>query len=240
MAAPAIWPAVAGGLAAGAGGAIFGGLFGGGRGGGGSSAPATPDYAGQAALYTAQMSPYNTRLTVAAQELAAMQAPYLGAEGAQQQVLGQSQYDIFDAARQKDLAESNLRLGIAQAYSLGAADVLTKEAQNKQALELLGAGTQAEIAKSYTQAVAGLQNTILGGEKELQLPTATGLAGAGLGSLQAKNQLAQNLGTTNLNLRTMEADTQNKLALQRGEVEGQLALKRFAAGLANATHGALA
>jgi len=233
-------PAILGGLAAGAGGAIFGGLFGGGRGGGGSSAPATPDYAGQAALYTAQMSPYNTRLTVAAQELAAMQAPYLGAEGAQQQVLGQSQYDIFDAARQKDLAESNLRLGIAQAYSLGAADVLTKEAQNKQALELLGAGTQAEIAKSYTQAVAGLQNTILGGEKELQLPTATGLAGAGLGSLQAKNQLAQNLGTTNLNLRTMEADTQNKLALQRGEVEGQLALKRFAAGLANATHGALA
>jgi len=233
-------PAILGGLAAGAGGAIFGGLFGGGRGGGGSSAPATPDYAGQAALYTAQMSPYNTRLTVAAQELAAMQAPYLGAEAAQQQVLGQSQYDIFDAARQKDLAESNLRLGIAQAYSLGAADVLTKEAQNKQALELLGAGTQAEIAKSYTQAVAGLQNTILGGEKELQLPTATGLAGAGLGSLQAKNQLAQNLGTTNLNLRTMEADTQNKLALQRGEVEGQLALKRFAAGLANATHGALA
>jgi len=240
MAAPAIWPAVAGGLAAGAAGSIFSGLFGGGRGGGGSSAPATPDYAGQAALYTAQMSPYNTRLTVAAQELAAMQAPYLGAEAAQQQVLGQSQYDIFDAARQKDLAESNLRLGIAQAYSLGAADVLTKEAQNKQALELLGAGTQAEIAKSYTQAVAGLQNTILGGEKELQLPTATGLAGAGLGSLQAKNQLAQNLGTTNLNLRTMEADTQNKLALQRGEVEGQLALKRFAAGLANATHGALA
>lgn len=235
-------PAILGGLAAGAGGAIFGGLFGGGGGGGGggSSAPTSPDYAGQAALYTAQMSPYNTRLTVAAQELAAMQAPYLGAEGAQQQVLGQSQYDIFDAARQKDLAESNLRLGIAQAYSLGAADVLTKEAQNKQALELLGAGTQADIAKTYTQAVAGLQDTILRGEKELQIPTATGLAGAGLGALQAKNQLAQNLGTTNLNLRTMEAETQNRLALQRGEIEGQLALKRFAAGLANATHGALA
>lgn len=234
-------PAILGGLAAGAGGAIFGGLFGGGGGGGSSSAPAaSPDYAGQAALYTAQLSPYNTRLTVAAQELAAMQAPYLGAEASQQQVLGQSQYDIFDASRQKDLAESNLRLGIAQAYSLGAADVLTKEAQNKQALELLGAGTQADVAKNYTQAVYGLQNTILGGEKELQQPTATGLAEAGLGALQSKNQLAQNLATTNLNLRTMEAETQNKLALQRGEIEGQLALKRFAAGLANATHGALA
>ena len=233
-------PAVLGGVLLGAAQSVVGGLFGG-KGGGGSSAPApAPDYAGQAALYTAQMSPYNTRLTVAAQELAAMQAPYLGAEASQQQVLGQSQYDIFDASRQKDLAESNLRLGIAQAYSLGAADVLTKEAQNKQALELLGAGTQADIAKNYTQAVAGLQNTILGGEKELQQPTATGLAGAGLGALQSKNQLAQNLATTNLNLRTMEAETQNKLALQRGEIEGQLALKRFAAGLANATHGALA
>ena len=57
---------------------------------------------------------------------------------------------------------------------------------------------------------------------------------------RGKGQLAQNLATTNLNLRSMEADTQNKLALIRGDVEGKLALKRFEAGLAGATHCALA
>ena len=237
MAIPGIIGAAVGGLASGAVGALFGGGDGSSSGGGGT---VNPDYGGQAQLYLAQMSPYNTRLTVAAQELAAMQAPYLGAKAAEQQVLGQSQYDIFDTARQKDLAESNLRLGIAQAYSLGAADTLLKDAQSKQALELLGASTQADIAKAYTNAAYGLQNTILSGEQALQQPTATGLASAGLGALQSKNQLAQNLATTNLNLRTMEADTQNRLALQRGEIEGQLALKRYNAGLAGATHGALA
>jgi hypothetical protein len=233
---PALATAAVGGLATG----FAGGLFGGGSSSSGGGGAVSPDYGGQAALYLAQISPYNTRLTAAAQELATMQAPYLGGVAAQQQVLGQGQFDIFDAAKQKDLAESNLRLGIAQAYSLGAADTLLKDAQNRQTLELMGAQTQSDIAKAYANAAYGLQNSILTGEQALQQPTATGLASAGLSALQSKNQLAQNLATTNLNLRSMEADTQNKLALIRGDVEGKLALKRFEAGLAGATHGALA
>lgn len=216
---------------------LVGGLSGG---GGGSKQSATPDYGGQAQLYLAQLSPYNTYLSAITQELGTSQAPYLGALGAQQQVLAQGQYDIFDAARQKDLAESNLRLSLAQTYGLGAANTLVQDAQARQGLELMGAGTQADIAKSYANAVYGMQNAILGGEAALKQPTATALAQAGLSSMQAKNELASKVAETNLALKLGEADTQNKLALQRGDVLGKIANQRFNAGLAASTHAAFA
>lgn len=237
MALPALATAAIGGAATGFGGGIAR-LFGGGGGEGEGSS--TPDYGGQAQLYLARMSPYNTYLSAITQELGTSQAPWLGALGAQQQVLAQGQYDIFDAARQKDLAEANLRLSLAQTYGLGAANTLVKDAQSRQGLELMGAGAQADIAKSYANAVYGMQNAILGGEERLKQPTATALAGAGLASLQAKNQLASKVAETNLALKLGEADTQNKLALQRGGVLGDIAKQRFNAGLAASTHAAFA
>jgi hypothetical protein len=74
---------LAGGL-----GSAFGSIFGG---GGSSSQPA--DYS---SLY-AQLAPINTRLTYAGQELMANMAPYLGAEAAQTNLIGQSSMTCLPA-----------------------------------------------------------------------------------------------------------------------------------------------
>ena len=58
--------------------------------------------------------------------------------------------------------------------------------------------------------------------------------------LQAKNQLAGKVADTNLALKLGEADTQNKLALKRADVLGNLAERRFMAGLAESTRAAFA
>jgi hypothetical protein len=72
---------------------------------GSSSQPA--DYS---SLY-AQLAPINTRLTYAGQELMANIAPYLGAEAAQTNLIGQSIYDMFTGARSKESQQAGLQTG---------------------------------------------------------------------------------------------------------------------------------
>lgn len=249
MAVP-ILAAVGGGLASGAAGGLLNNLFGGGSKksssssdpllGYGSPTIMSPDYAGQAQLYLAQMAPYNTRLSIEASDLAANRAPYLAAKGAQQQVLGQGQYDIFDASKQKDLSESNLRLGLAGQYGKLAADVLGQDASTKQQIEALAPYTVANMSQDYLKNIAAIEGGILNKEGDLFGNTATGLASAGLGALQNKNQAAQAYLTANLNLRTMQAQTENDLAKIQSNFLGQMALKNQDSSRALAAFTALA
>jgi hypothetical protein len=84
-------------------GSAFGSIVGGAA--GSSAQPA--DYS---ALY-AQLAPINTRLTYAGQELMANMAPYLGAEAAQTNLIGQSVYDMFTGARSKESQMAGVQTG---------------------------------------------------------------------------------------------------------------------------------
>ena len=118
-------------------GSVFGGLFGGG--GGGQQA----DYS---SLY-AQLAPINTRLTYAGQELMANMAPYLGAQAAQTNLLGQSMYDIFSGARSKEQQLAGLQTGIASQLASAAIGQQEMAAKGRPALELLGGETQAKLTE---------------------------------------------------------------------------------------------
>jgi len=249
MAVP-ILAAVGGGLASGAAGGFLNNLFGGGGSkkssssdpllGYGSPTIMSPDYAGQAQLYLAQMAPYNTRLSIEASDLAANRATYLAAKGAEQQFLGQGQYDIFDASKQKDLSESNLRLGLAGQYGKLAADVLGQDASTKQGIEALAPYTVANMSQDYLKNIAAIEGGILSKEGDLYGNTATGLASAGLGALQNKNQAAQAYLMANLKQREMQAQTENDLAKIQSNFLGQMALKNQDSSRAFAAFNALA
>jgi hypothetical protein len=113
---------LAGGL-----GSAFGSIFGG---GGSSSQPA--DYS---SLY-AQLAPINTRLTYAGQELMANMAPYLGAEAAQTNLIGQSVYDMFTGARSKESQMAGVQTGLASLFGQAAGDVQKTAAMGRVATGL--------------------------------------------------------------------------------------------------------
>ena len=83
------------------------------------------------------------------------------------------------------------------------------------------------LANTLQQGTTELGKQTLTGETALLQPTATGLAQAGTAALAGENALAQNIAKTNLDIRKQQESTRNQLALQRGQVEGQLAMKRF-------------
>jgi hypothetical protein len=190
---------LAGGL-----GSAFGSIFG----GGGSSQPA--DYS---ALY-AQLAPINTRLTYAGQELMANMAPYLGAEAAQTNLIGQSVYDMFTGARSKESQMAGLQTGIASQLAGAAIGQQEMAAKGRTAMELLGGETQADLAKKGAD-VLGLQYTNL----------AKGITDVGTNAANTRN--AQVLAQTQANL-----DIGKNLALLKGQGEKELALRREARGAA--------
>jgi hypothetical protein len=66
------------------------------------------------------------------------------------------------------------------------------------------------------------------------------VAAAGQTAQQGKNQLASNIASTNLDIRQQQEQTRNQMALQRAQIEGQLALRREARGAALAGQAAFA
>jgi len=190
------------GMAAGGLGSLFGGLFG----GGGQQA----DYS---SLY-AQLAPINTRLTYAGQELMANMAPYLGAQAAQTNLLGQSMYDIFSGAKSKESHLADLQTGIASQLASAAIGQQEMAAKGRTALELLGGETQAKLTEKGAD-VLGLQYTNL----------AKGLTDVGVGAGNVRNQ--QVMAQTQANL-----DIGKRLSEIKGQTEGQMALRRQAAGTA--------
>lgn len=225
-----------GGVLAGAGmalgglGSAIGGIFGGGGGG-------QADYS---ALYAAQLSPGQTRLSLAGQELAQMMAPYIRSLNLTTNIQGQQAYDQFNLATEKERMKSGLEAGVASQYAsnvLGNQDLAAKA---RTSTELLGPETASKLTNLYAQSVSQLQNTGLQGETTLLNPTVQAQATAGLQANLARNQLASDIAKTNMNIRTMQEDTRNKMALRRADYEGQMALKRMGAGLTLAGHHSFA
>lgn len=191
------------GMLAGGLGSAFGSIF-----GGGSSQPA--DYS---SLY-AQLAPINTRLTYAGQELMANMAPYLGAEAAQTNLIGQSIYDMFTGARSKESQMAGVMTGYTAGLGQALTDVQKTAAMGRVATQLKGMEAQADLVKKGAD-VLGLQYTNL----------AKGITDVGTNAANTRN--AQVLAQTQANL-----DIGKNLALLKGQGEKELALRREARGAA--------
>lgn len=207
------------------------GAFNAGGGGGGQA-----DFSG---LYS-QLLSQNTPLTIAGQELATLMAPYVGTEAIQSKVLGQSAYDQFDIAKQKEQTLSGLKAGIASQLASSAIGLGDLTKKGEIATQMLGPETASALTKQYALGVQELATEGLKGQANLLTPAATALATMATEAQRTSNRLAGDIAATNLDIRKQQEQTRNQLALQRGQVEGQLALKRFGAGMALAGQRAFA
>lgn len=201
-------------------------------GGGGGQA----DYS---SLYS-QLVPGQVKTTLAGQELAAMMGAYTGLLGSRSSVAQESALGQFDVAKQKDLTSAGLQTGIASQLASSAIGLGEAAGKAKLATEMLGPETAAALTKQFGTTAGALQQTGLQGETQLLLPTATAAAQTGLEAAKTRNQQMLATTQTNLNIAKAQEDTRNALALQRGQVEGQLAIKRFGAGMAMAGQRAFA
>jgi hypothetical protein len=164
-------------------------------------------------LYT-KLAPVNTRIAYAGQELMANMAPYLGAESAQTNLIGQSVYDMFTGARSKESQQAGVQTGLASLFGQAAGDVQKTAAMGRVATGLRGMETQADLAKKGAD-VLGLQYTNL----------AKGLTDVGTNAANTRN--AQVLAQTQANL-----DIGKGLSLLRGQGELEFAKRRDARGAA--------
>lgn len=108
---------------------------------------------------------------------------------------------------------------------------------------LLGQGAQTgttQLGQQTLLSQGNLEGAALQGEQALLQPTATTLASAGQQTLAGQNELALKIASTNLDIAKGQENTRNQLALQRGGIEGQLALKRFGAQQAAGGHARFA
>lgn len=180
------------------------------------------------------------KIDIAGQELAAMMGTYTGILGSRSNVAQESALGQFDVAKQKDLTSAGLQTGIASQLASSAIGLGEAAGKAKLATEMLGPETAAALTKQFGTTAGALQQTGLQGETQLLLPTATAAAQTGLEAAKTRNQQVLATTQTNLNIAKAQEDTRNALALQRGQVEGQLALKRFGAGMALAGQRAFA
>ena len=99
----------------------------------------------------------------------------------------------------------------------------------------LGVGAQqgtAQLGQQTLASQADVAGKTLTGETSLLQPTATTLAQAGGQALAGQNQLASQIASTNLDIARAQENTRNQLAIQRGQVEGQMAMRRLGAQMA--------
>jgi hypothetical protein len=216
---------------------------------GATRAPSAPQQMGldpgMAALYAAQLAPGNTRLTAAAQELAAATGLYGGTETILSKVLGQSAYDQFKVAAQKDQLSSNLAAAIPAQFASSAIENLSLQQKSNLAMQLLGAQTASDLAKTYAATQSQIQDRVLQGETSLLSPAVQMSAAMNQDAAANRNLLAQNIAKTNLDIRKSQQDTFNELAKQRAQIGGASKLQReqFGGQLATgeqATRGQLA
>jgi hypothetical protein len=226
----ALLPAItAAGTLAGGAGSLFGAIRGG-------QQPAG-DFA---SLYAAQLAPGNVALTTAAQQLAALTGPYIQGLNTNTQLQASQALGQFNQAAYKDQANTDLLAGLAGAYQSALIGNEDFAAKAKTSTELLGPTTAANLTNLFGTAAGTIQNTVLGGESSAMNSITQGQVAQGLNAANLRNQVADKLASTNLNIREQQEQTKNQLALQRGQIEGQLALKRFGAGMALAGQQAFA
>ena len=215
------------GSAAGGIGSLFGALGGGGG---------QPDYA---TLYS-QLAPGQTLLSMQQYLMGAQLQPWIQGLGAETTIRGQSAYDQFKNSLNKDQTAAGMLAGISSQYASSAIGLQDLAAKGCLAAETLGLETANDLAKTYATAAYNLANTSLLGEAQTLLPTAQATAAAGQAAQLGKNQLASNIASANLNIRQQQEQTRNQMALQRAQVEGQLALRREGRSAALAAQAAFA
>lgn len=192
-----------------------------------------------ATLYQ-QLIPGQTQLTTQQYLMGAQLQPWVQAMGAETTIRGQSAYDQFKNSLNKDQTAAGMLAGISSQYASSAIGLQDLAAKGRLAAETLGLETAGNLAQTYATAASNLANTALTGEAQALLPTAQAVAAAGQTAQQGKNQLASNIASTNLNIRQQQEQTRNQMALQRAQIEGQLALRREARGAALAGQAAFA
>jgi hypothetical protein len=84
----------------------------------------------------------------------------------------------------------------------------------------------------FGQTAGALQQEVLKGESSALNSITQGQVAQGLNAANLRNQTVAQLASTNMDIRKEQERTKNALALQRGQVEGQLAMKRYGAGMA--------
>jgi hypothetical protein len=213
-----------------AGGTLLGGagsLIGAVRGGG---APAG-DYA---SLYATQLAPGNVALTTAAQQLAALTGPYVQGLNSNTSLQASQSLGQFNQAAYKDQATTDLLSGLAGAYQSALIGNEDLAAKYKTATEFLGPSTAANLTNLFGQTAGALQGEVLKGESSALNTVTQGQVAQGLEAANLRNRSVAQLASTNMDIRKEQERTKNALALQRGEVEGRLAMKRFGAGMAMA------
>jgi len=236
-------PLLTGGGGAGAGflgGAFSGAAFGSTLGGIGSAIGGIgglfgpkEDRTDYSSLYAQQLAPGATALTIAGQELGALQAPYISTLLAKGQFGAQTAYDQFQQASTRDTTQAGLQAGIASQYASNVLDLQAKTGAAKLSAELaLGVEAPKDLAKTYASSVSDLAKTALAGQMTLLNPMVQAQAAATVDANNTRNKMVLNTQTTNLDIAKMQENTRNQLALQRGGIEGQLALKKFGASMA--------
>ena len=198
--------------------------------GGGGGAPAG-DYA---SLYATQLAPGNVALTTAAQQLAALTGPYVQALNTNTALQASQALGQFNQAAYKDQTNTDLLAGVAGALQSSLIGNQDLAAKYKTATEFLGPSTAANLTNLFGQSAAAMQQEVLKGESSAMNTITAGQVQQGLNAANLRNQTVARLADTNMDIRKQQEQTKNQLALQRGQVEGQLALKRFGAGMAMA------
>ena len=205
-----------------------GSLIGAARGGGGAPAG---DYA---SLYGTEAAPGNVALTAAAQQLSAITGFYGQALNSNTALQASQSLGQFNQAAYKDQALTELLSGMAGAYQSGLIENESLAAKYRTATEFLGAATAAAATNMFNQTAGALQGEVLKGESSALNTVTQGQVAQGLEAANLRNRSVAQLASTNMDIRKEQERTKNALALQRGEVEGKLAMKRFGAGMAMA------
>lgn len=210
------------GMAAGGLGSLIGGIT-------GSSSQPAGDYA---SLYATQLAPGQTALTLAAQQVGALMGPYIGGLNTATSIYGSNALTQLQGAYDREKALTDTYSKAAQEANSAYTGALSTAAGMRSATEFLGPSTAANLANLYGQATSAMQNKVLESEGSAANTVTQSQALAGLNANQARNKMVSDLQGTNLDIRKMQEDTLNKLALQRGQTESQMALKRMGAGYA--------
>lgn len=171
-------------------------------------------------------------MTLAAQQVGALRGPYIGGLNTATSIYGSNALTQLQGAYDREKALTDTYSKAAQEANSAYTGALSTAAGMRSATEFLGPSTAANLANLYGQATSAMQNKVLESEGSAANTVTQSQALAGLNANQARNKMVSDLQGTNLDIRKMQEDTLNKLALQRGQTESQMALKRMGAGYA--------
>lgn len=182
------------------------------------------------------------------QQLAGYTTALARGQAAQGLELGRaSQYASALTDLQSKTGESKLALSLMPAEtqkSLAdvygqAASLMGKETTTK--LGDIGTGSVTSGGAILGQGVAGAAKAYDSGAlAELYKPSNVAAAEAGAQTVAGQNKLVSDIVSTNLRIAEQQEATRNQLALQRSNIEGQLALKRFGRSTALAGKASIA